>query len=66
MYANAAGIICAGCDCGRPRAYGKTMDAAKERVAETAEAAHWRRESEGLDAWLCLGCTTRAEEHAGP
>jgi len=62
VYENEAGIICAGCDCDGPRAYGKTLDAAKAKAAEKAEAALWRREAEGSDVWRCPGCVERAEE----
>jgi len=62
MYANEAGIICTGCDCEGPRAYGKTLEAAKVKAAEKAEAVLWRRESEGSGVWLCPGCAERAEE----
>jgi len=62
MYANEAGIICAGCDCEGPRAYGRTFEAAKLKAAEKAEAAQWRRETEGSEVWLCPECVERAEE----
>jgi len=33
MHAGETGIIWAGCDCDSPRAYGRTMDVAKEKAA---------------------------------
>lgn len=35
MYANQAGIVCAGCDCDGPRAYGNMLEGAKEKAAES-------------------------------
>ena len=62
MYDSEAALFCVGSDVDGPRAYGRTVEAAKAKAAEKAEAALWRRESEGSDAWLCPGCAKRAEE----
>lgn len=65
MYANEAGLVCVGCDADGPRAYGNTLEAAKAKAAEKAEAAQWRRESENSQVWRCPGCAKRAEGGMG-
>ena len=40
MFANEAGIICAGCDCDGPRAYGKTQRTKNRAYGEGTASSH--------------------------